>query len=319
MQAATREELDLSRVPTQRVLQRAGALNVHAISTGTTKITQNWRIARTTGPLRLAYTLLDNRFTDWLPIYCYVIEHPEGLIVVDTGIPANANDPIYFPPYMRLVQRAARFRITAGQEIGPQMRALGLRPEDVRWVVLTHLHQDHEGGLHYFRNAEVVIARAEWEAARGWKGRLAGYLNYRWPYWLAPSLIDFDTIPRGAFPRSYQLTRRGGVHLVPTPGHSAGHLSVLIEESTHVLCIAGDASYAQDLLIADTIDGIGPDPLAQRATHRRIMQFAAERPTVYVPSHEWDAARRLATREPISVDHTTWSALSEAKKGPSNQ
>jgi N-acyl homoserine lactone hydrolase len=54
-----------------------------------------------------------------LPIYCYVIEHPEGLIIVDTGIPVTANAPILFPPWMPLVQWAARFRITAEREIGP--------------------------------------------------------------------------------------------------------------------------------------------------------------------------------------------------------
>ena len=62
-------------------------MKIHAISTGKVKITQNWQVAREGDPLRLAHTLFDRRFTDWLPIFCYVIEHPEGLIVIDTGIP----------------------------------------------------------------------------------------------------------------------------------------------------------------------------------------------------------------------------------------
>src|SRR5829696_5675892 len=115
-------------------------MNVHLISTGQVKITQNWREGKGSGVLRLANTLLDRRFTDWLPIYCAVIEHPEGLMVIDTGISGDANAPVYFPPHIRLVQRAAPFQITPEQEIGAQMRARGLNPADVRWVVLTHLH-----------------------------------------------------------------------------------------------------------------------------------------------------------------------------------
>ncbi len=134
---------------------------------GQVQITQNWRKGQGEGIRRLANTLFDQNMTEWLPIYCYVIEHPEGLIVVDTGIVSTANTPVYFPPWMRLVQRAARFRIEPEQEIGPQMAAGGLSPQDVRWVVLTHLHQDHDGGLQYFPQAEFIISRLEWQAARG--------------------------------------------------------------------------------------------------------------------------------------------------------
>ena len=68
-------------------------------------------------------------------------------------------------------QSVKRFRITAEQEIGPQLRARGLSPADVRWVVLTHLHQDHDGGLHHFPQAEVIVARAKWQVAQGMRGR----------------------------------------------------------------------------------------------------------------------------------------------------
>lgn len=273
-------------------------MNFHSISTGRVKITQNWRVGRDSDSSRLMHTLFDNRFTEWLPIFCYVVEHPEGLIVIDTGIPANANDAVWFPPWMRLVQRAAYFdRMTPEEEVGPQLQKRGLSTNDVRWVVLTHLHQDHDGGLHHFPKAEIIVARSEWEAAIGLKGRLGGYLNQRWPKWLSPTLIEFKDDAYGAFTHSHQLTKRGDVQLVSTPGHSAGHMSVLVEENDHVICFAGDASYSQDLLLADAIDGVGPDPVAQHRTHKQILQFARQTPMVYLPSHEWDAERRLKTRE----------------------
>lgn len=274
-------------------------MKIHTIQTGKTQITQNWLIGRGPDKLRFVYTLFDRRTTDWLPIYTWVIEHPEGLIVVDTGIPTNANAPIYFPPYMRLVQRAARFDMTPDQEIGLQMRRRGLSPDDVRWVVLTHLHQDHEGGLHHFPQAEFVVSRKEWEAAQGFKGRLAGYLNNRWPNWFSPKLINFSEARIAPFSGSFTLTQRGDVHLVPTPGHSTGHQSVIVEAGEQAIFFAGDASYTQELLIADTVDGVGPDSAAQHDTHKRILQFAARMPTIYLPSHDPDAERRLRDKTPI--------------------
>jgi glyoxylase-like metal-dependent hydrolase (beta-lactamase superfamily II) len=274
-------------------------MRIHAITTGAVKITANWMVGQAGGAGRLINALLDRRRTDWLPIYCYVIEHPEGLIVVDTGIPANANDPILFPPWMLLLQRATPFRIAPEEELGPLMRARGLAPEDVRWVVQTHLHPDHEGGLHHFPNAQVLISRAEWRAAQGLAGRLAGYRNNRWPRSLAPVLADFETSAAAPFPRRHILTRAGDVQLVPTPGHSAGHMSLLLEEGKQIIFFAGDASYSQDLLLSNSIDGVAPDPLAQQASQRAILRLAQETPTVYLPSHEWDAERRLLAREPI--------------------
>lgn len=276
-------------------------MRVHALTTGAVKITQNWMIGRASGAGRLINALLDRRYTDWLPIYCYVIEHPEGLILVDTGIPANANARIFFPPWMPLVQRAAPFRITPEEEIGALMRARGLAPADVRWVVQTHLHQDHEGGLHHFPNAQVLISRREWQAAQGLAGRMAGYRNDRWPRTLAPILVDFSAYDAVAFPHRHVLTRAGDVQLIPTPGHSSGHMSVLLEEDDHIVLFAGDASYTQALLIATTVDGVAIDPRAQQASQRAILSLASETPTVYLPSHEWDAERRLLNREPLSV------------------
>ena len=63
-----------------------------------------------------------------------------------------------------------------------------------------------------------------------------------------------------------------------------------------MVMLAGDASYSQDLLLAGAADGIGPAPTAQHETHRRILQFAARTPTVFLPAHEWNAEQRLAGR-----------------------
>jgi glyoxylase-like metal-dependent hydrolase (beta-lactamase superfamily II) len=276
-------------------------MNIHVIETGKVKITENWRVGRGEGVKRLINTLFGSEFSGWLPIYVWIIEHPEGLIVIDTGIPAEANKRIWFPPFMPFVQRAAIFDMTPEQEVGPQLQQLGLSPDDVRWVVLTHLHQDHDGGLHHFPKAEFIVSRREWEAAIGFQGRMNGYLNQRWPTWFQPRLVDFDQTPFGSFSVQYTLTQSGDIRLVSTPGHSPGHLSVILVEGALSIMFAGDASYTEGLLIAGKTDGIGVDPQAQRDSHKKILAYAEQNSTIYLPSHDPGSKERLINRIPINV------------------
>ena len=272
-------------------------MKIVAIETGKVKITKKWRHGDGDGLRRLMNTLFDKTFTDWLPIYCWLIEHPEGLIVIDTGIPADANKPIYFPPFMPLVQRAAQFQMAPELEIGVQLREMGYRPDEVRWVMQTHLHQDHDGGLHHFPKATILVSRAEWAAAAGLKGRLGGYLNQRWPEELDPYLIDFSGPAYGPFDSHFTLTEAGDVIIVPTPGHSAGHISVILRHERHAYFFAGDASYTEEIMQTGHIDGVAVDPLAQLDTQARIRSFVAAQPTIYLPSHDPGAAARLARLE----------------------
>lgn len=271
-------------------------MRFHAIETGRVRVTERWRQGEGQGFRRLLNAWFDKAMTDWLPIHVWVIEHPEGLIVVDTGAHSDANRPRYFPPFMPLVQRAAVFDISPEEEIGCKMRALGLEPKDVRWVVLTHLHQDHDGGLHHFPNSEILVSRDEWSFASGFMGRLNGYLNQRWPRSLAPTLVDYEDGSYGPFPSHTKLTSTGDVRLVPTPGHSPGHLSVLVQEGDTTIMFAGDTSYTESHLVHMIADGVGTDIGAEIETHRKVLAYAVENPTVYLPSHDPEASRRLTGR-----------------------
>ncbi len=156
-------------------------MKIHAIQTGTVAITTAWREGVGHGRRRLLRTILDKQWTEPLPIYAFAIEHPEGVIVVDTGESAGASQSGYFTRWHPGVH-AFREWVEPEQEIGPQLERLGISPGDVRWLVMTHLHTDHAGGLHHFPDTEILVTRTEFEFASGLRGRLRGYVaNTHWP------------------------------------------------------------------------------------------------------------------------------------------
>lgn len=286
-------------------------MKVHAVRTGTVWVHERQRSGSGSGLGRFVRTLVDREWTEPLPILAWVIEHEEGLIVVDTGETSRAAEPGYFPrwhPYYRL---AVREDVAPGEELGPGLRRLGLSPGDVRWTVMTHLHTDHAGGLHHVVDSQVLVSRRELQAARGLMGKLRGYLPHRWPTGLEPTPVDFGDRSRGTFPAVAPLTEAGDVHLVSTPGHTAGHLSVLVREDEQDLLLAGDTSYTEANLVAGRVDGVssmGAGESEAAATLGRIRAYAADRPLVYLPSHDPESPARLAGRATVPVAGSTRAA-----------
>ena len=223
--------------------------------------------------------LADREWTEPLPILAWLIEHPEGLIVVDTGETTRATRPGYYPPWHPYFRLAMRLTVAEDDEIGPRMRALGFDPADVRWVVLTHLHTDHAGGLAHFPGSEILVTHEEWANATGRRGRLRGYPNRRWPDWLQPSLVSAPDA----------LTAAGDVRMEPTPGHTAGHMSVTVETGDAFVILAGDTSYDDRMLV----DGSAADAEAARATLARLRRVVEERGALYLPSHDPQGVARL--------------------------
>ena len=273
-------------------------MNIHIIQTGTVAIKQV-QVQRKPSGNPLLNILLDPQWTEPLPIYAFVIEHPEGLIVVDTGETARVAEPGYFPWWQPYFRFSVREWVQPEEEIGPQMRAMGFSPKDVRWVLLTHLHTDHAGGLHHFPDAEHLVSRQEYTEAQGIKGMLGGYLPHRWPEWFEPKLVDLSPQPLGPFPSSYAVTQAGDIHFVPTPGHTPGQLSVLVTTPDVSYLLAGDASYTQELMVQHKVDGVSSDQERARQTLEQIHDYCRSHPTIYLPSHDPGTAHRLATRQVV--------------------
>jgi N-acyl homoserine lactone hydrolase len=121
-------------------------LKIHAINTGKVTIRPNQVEGKGTGPMRMLNVYLDKRWTEPLPIYAWAIEHPEGVVVIDTGETAKTAERGYFPrwhPYYRNVKTDVK----PEQEIGPQLEDIGIKANEVRQVILTHAYRSCRGTL----------------------------------------------------------------------------------------------------------------------------------------------------------------------------
>jgi glyoxylase-like metal-dependent hydrolase (beta-lactamase superfamily II) len=288
-------------------------MKIHAIQTGSVRIKTAQVEGRGHGFARRLAVFTDRNWSDWLPTYAWAIEHREGVIVVDTGQGVHLLETAKsLHPFARW---EVAFRIAPEQEIGPQLRALGIGARDVTQVVLTHLHMDHDGGLAHFRGSRILVARGELNLARGWSGWMRGYLPNRWPSWFDPLPLDLAPHPFGPFAASKPLTALGDVIAVATPGHTRDHISVLAQDGDTTFFIAGDASYSEALMRANKVDGVSGDEARSRATLGAIRRLAAERPTVYLPTHDSESALRLARRSTIETTATAGQLGCAARTG----
>lgn len=224
-----------------------------------------------------------------VPVPFFLVRHPHGDVVVDGGNPlAVAHDP-----HAHWGALADRFevRMSEEQHCAAQLRSLGVGPGSVRYIVQTHLHIDHTGALGHFPSATVVVHTRELQAARAAVSTIAsGYVRedhdraeVRWQ--LAEGELD--------------LFGDGTIRLIETPGHSAGHMSLLLR-----------------------LDETGPVLLTADAADNRAQWEGRERPRALFSredaSRSLELLRRLAHETDALIvlghDPNDWSRLRHAPR-----
>ena len=223
----------------------------------------------------------------------YVLRHPTaGTILIDTGFHPDASESLSkdFGTVMGVIARGVKPDKTPYEQ---HLRERGVEPDEVRRVVMTHLHFDHTSGMRLLPNARFTCARREWKAANARDAALKGYVAHHLPPEERVDLIDFeaDGEPHGPFAQTIDLVGDGSVLLVSTPGHTPGHMSVLLDK--HVL-VVGDAAYTLRSIEEQRISLLAANDDRYRSSLKEIKAFTEQEPgAIVVPSHDPDAWRAL--------------------------
>lgn len=280
---------------------------VSVLSTGTVQIRPEH-----VGPTRkntYLWLATSREWTNPRPINTYVIEHRDGLVLFDTGQDrASVTDPAYFPGGFTgvLYDRLARFDIGPEQTVTRRLAALGWDVGDVHTAVLSHLHQDHIGGLPELGHANIVVSDREWSSMRrplaGMRGFLRSQIDLaglRWNRVHPEPLGDPALAP---FTTGHDLFGDGTLILLPTPGHTPGSMSLLVRRPRHApLLLVGDLTYDADLLAAGHVPGAGSKGLMRRVV-ADVNALRQRHPELTVlPAHDPAAAERLAASASTEV------------------
>ena len=166
------------------------------------------------------------------PVPAYLIEHPKGLVLFDTGMhPDSGHDP-----HGRIGELANFFHVElrAGEDIKSRLEQLQIDANKIEYLINSHLHFDHTGGNELVPNAKIIIQKREWEA-----GRL-------------PELIEANAFNPNDYEHGhlikqidgeFDLFGDGKVVTVPTFGHTPGHQSLKIKLTSGEIVLAADACY----------------------------------------------------------------------------
>jgi glyoxylase-like metal-dependent hydrolase (beta-lactamase superfamily II) len=177
-------------------------------------------------------------------VYCLLVETSDGLLLVDTGF--GTRDCLNPTPLMKAFASLLRCPLELSETAVHQVAQLGYDPEQVRHIVMTHLHIDHSGGLPDFPQARVHVHAREYEAIRNPRGFIESlYVQAHWdhgPQWAihcgeaSEPWFGFESlrILPGLQPE---------IRYLPLPGHSRGHCAVAIKTNRGWLLHCGDSTY----------------------------------------------------------------------------
>lgn len=244
-----------------------GHLRAHAIESGYLRLDGGSMFGVIPKTLWEKHIPADQRNRIRLAMRCLLIEHPDGLVLIDTGL-GNKEDAKFLDIYG--VDNGGVDRRTRLED---GIREAGHAPSDVRWVINTHLHFDHAGGNTWkdhmgeinktFSKATYVVQRREYEFATHTNERTRGsYFPLNWEG------IDF-TLLNG------EQEVLPGIKGIPTPGHVPGHQSILVESGGEKLLFIADLVPTASHLPLVWIMGYDVEPMVTLETRRHLYPRAA--------------------------------------------
>jgi len=200
------------------------------------------------------------------PYLLYLVEHPRGRVLLDTGLHTKWRSP-----------GGRRIEVGETDDVVSVLARAGVAAEDIEHVVVSHLHYDHAGGLRFFPHATVWVQAAE----------------LRFAY--APAVYQRELYDRDDFDHplrwreldgGHDIFGDGAVRIIPTPGHTPGHQSLCVELPSGLLVLAADASYLDAAMRARRLPGVVWNPDAMVASWEALETLERDRGARLIFTHE---------------------------------
>jgi N-acyl homoserine lactone hydrolase len=208
--------------------------------------------------------------TTRIPVPAFVIEHPQGLVLFDTGMHP---DLVRSSDRLRSVASIFQPEVSQDELVSARLEQRGVDPGQVAVIASSHLHFDHCGGHSLVPDARLLVQRAEWDAAHdAGMIELGGYNPDDFEVGHDVEYLDGE----------HDIFGDGALVLVPTNGHTAGHQSLVVDGRT---VLVGDACYCQLALDDDALPPFSYDEARQRAVFAWLRECGRAGQTV-IYSHD---------------------------------
>lgn len=251
-------------------------IKIHLLHTGSVYVSTGVPYGNAS-MLRASGLFAPKKSFSWIPVSVYLIEHPDGLVLFDTGwgraiAPAGGTDIAAQSHQMgAMLTKISRGQLPEGASAKEQLLRLGYMPSDLDYVVLSHLDVDHVSGLRDVAEARnLLVSRPELEAA----SRLKNRVRYYPELWKGLPLETFDYNPTGIGPfgKSYDLFDDGTVQLVDIAGHTDGLCAMLVSRNGKYVLMFADGGYSsrswQEMIL--------PGPYSNKTNLHRSLEWIRE-------------------------------------------
>jgi glyoxylase-like metal-dependent hydrolase (beta-lactamase superfamily II) len=268
-----------------------GAFTLHTLEAGAISLDGGAMFGVVPKPLWEKRIPADERNRIPMSMRCLLVETKDALVLIDTGA-GNKEDRKFYDIYG--IENAG-----SPTRLEEAIRAAGFSPDDVDFVIDTHLHFDHAGGNTFraedgaiqlaFPRARYVVQRGEWEYAH-WKNERiqASYMAHNFDPVEQAGRFDFVQGEVEIVP---------GVSVRPTPGHTPHHQSVIIESEDQTACFLADVMPTSAHVPAAWIMGYDVEPLVTLESKKKLLAEARERHWLLVFEHDAAVAWGYLTDE----------------------
>ncbi len=185
---------------------------------------------------------------------CYLIHHSQGWLLWDTGV----TDAIFGKEPDPVPAGGTQWR--RAETLKGELEKLGVKPNDIKFLAISHTHPDHIGNVELFPNAMLLVQK----------------LEYDWP-------LPFGV---GRFKPEHPVTKLAGDHdvfgdgsvtILSTPGHTPGHQSLLVKlPKTGAIILSGDAAHFKENFDSRRIPAMNVDKDQTVASMQRLADIAAK-------------------------------------------